>query len=82
MNEPLTDEQLENSERWAIECLTPSTLGTGGPRLAECVLGLVEEIRRLRSDEWLEAASEEIANRAAYSPSLTLEILLKHRDGA
>jgi hypothetical protein len=43
-------------------------------------LALVAEVRRLRSDEWLKRAAEEI-ERAEHPLKQMLDILRKHRDG-
>jgi hypothetical protein len=93
-DQPLTDADLARIER----CLPPRDsfdiggLGTvEGENPAEFgtddVRALVDEVRRLRSDEWLQRAAEEITENVAPRADVTstiaqrLDILRKHRDG-
>jgi hypothetical protein len=94
MSEPLTDEDLAHVETiagpWTAR--SPETQAQ-----AALVLRLVAEVRRLRSDEWLEAAAGEMGyewlehwapeKNGGKAPSVAdctaeaLLILRKHRDG-
>lgn len=80
---PLTEEDLAVAERDLVE-------GTGHER-QHAGLRLLAEVRRLRSDEWLQRAAEEIAAirlpdvpaelRNSELRARLLPILRKHRDG-
>ena len=77
---PLTDAALKVIEGNATDCYDCGSVATDVERL-------VAEVRRLRSDEWLEKAAEEISASpyAAIHSSKTEDairaILRKHRDG-
>lgn len=78
MSAPLTDEDLAIAERDLME-------GTGHER-RNAGLRLLNEVRRLRSDEWLSAAALEIATDewgARHAPAFVtvlMATLRKHRD--
>jgi len=99
-DEPLTDEELDAVAARAKEHrgeLIDGSSSEGGPRwidnpLAQDVVRLVAEVRRLRSDEWLERAVKEIVARRipaakgdnageyeAMVGEILLTILKKHR---
>lgn len=81
---PLTDEELDHLEREAKRFTAPEPWEGNA---TETIVRLLAEVRRLRSDEWLERAADEIdggmdaLNETGPSRNEILDILRKHRDG-
>jgi hypothetical protein len=80
---PLTDADLSR----IAALITPDFRCQECGHPAEDIARLVAEVRRLRSDEWLEKAAEEIAKAfvletpvADWRRDAVVEILRKHRD--
>jgi len=76
MSEPLTDEQMDEMQRkWGTGTVSVESVYRD-------VCDLISEVRRLRSDEWLEKAAEEIGGISALAGATerALAILRKHRD--
>jgi hypothetical protein len=92
MSEPLTDEELLRAlalvERGLYQCDSVGPL--------EAFERIVPELRRLRSDAWLERAVEDVVDSLAEPPwrgmeqlrkalapakDIALEIMRRHRDG-
>lgn len=89
MSEPLTEENIAmvTVQHWQLGTRDGGTCGRCGGDWPCETDRLVAEVRRLRSDEWLEKAAQHIASTlgARYAIHLdergVLEVLRKHRDG-
>jgi hypothetical protein len=82
VSEPLTDADLDRIEA----LITPDFRCQECGHPAEDITRLIAEVRRLRGDEWMEKAAEEIApmihdDLMTDARAEVIAILRKHRDG-